>query len=815
MKKRILALLLAVLMVISLTACGDKGSTVNGGSTTGNTNKTNNEASKQGVYKVSTLKTDLGIEDVTDYNINQTKIIDENVYMIINAYMNNGYVLLYVTTDLDGNVLTKHTLLERIWDNSGAIEAPLAKEEMALSSGVISTVTTEITTEDVATDESIEEYSDIYTYSILDDGKLAYVETYEKYNNKTYESTSISYFVVCEKDGQELLKTNLTEHVPEDGYFWANMIVPSAEGTFFVMSYDLILEVDMSGNVLGQIKPSNVTADMYQILFYKDGYPVVGVWNSDWTKRTFCSVDIRKGEVVEELTLPDNFGNYNVSDGGNSGFDMILTNQTGVYGFNLGDKEYTLIMDYINSDLATYSVRNVTFIDNERFIGIYNDIINYDNHVAVFTHVPVEEVPDRETLILACYGSDTSRTQAVIDFNQKSDKYRITVKDYSQYSNDEDWYAGMTQLNNDIISGKIPDIISCSEQLPIANYASKGILVDFYELMEKDADINVEDYCENVFKAFEVGGKLYELPTSFYIWTVYGKQSIFGDKTSLTWDEMDAYLAQYEGSAAFSDMTKSDVLYNAMRFSYSQLIDEETGECHFDSDVFKSILEFANTYPETINWEERYNDPDYWTVYETQYIDNRTLLSQAAVYTIYDAWMTGYYNFAEPTTPVGYPNDHGVGSAVTALNSFAISAKSAYQDGAWEFVKNFISPENQLKEDRYDYWGLPILKEALEDSAKYIMERPYYTDQDGNKVEQDYTIWIKNEEVVIEPAKEEEKQRWIDFILSVETKATTDYEEAMEIISAEAADYFNGQKTVEAVMEIIQSRMDIFISTNR
>jgi maltose-binding protein MalE len=191
------------------------------------------------------------------------------------------------------------------------------------------------------------------------------------------------------------------------------------------------------------------------------------------------------------------------------------------------------------------------------------------------------------------------------------------------------------------------------------------------------------------------------------------------------------------------------------------------------------------------------------------------LLSQAAIYTVYDAWMNGYYNFAEPTTPVGYPNDQGVGSAATAINSFAISAKSPYQDGAWEFVKNFILPENQLKAERYDYWGLPILKEALVDSAKYITEKPYYIDQDGNKVEQDFTIWIKNEEVVIDPANEEEMQRWIDFVLSVETKASTDYEDIMEIISGEAADYFSGQKTVEAVMEIIQSRMDIFISENR
>lgn len=810
MKKKILALLLAVLMVISLTACGEKTEKVD------NTSN-NNAASKQGVYKVSTLNMDLGIEGVTEYNINQTKVIDDTIYMIVNAYMNNGYMLLYVTTDLEGNIQTKHTLVERIWQNNDGIAVPLVEEKVALAvaAGDVSVITSEVTTENPAEEDAIEEYNDIYSYNILDDGKLAYIEINETYNNKTHESSSISYLVICDKDGQQSLRTNLTESVPEDGYFWGNLIVPSAEETFFVMSYDLILEVDMNGTVVGQIKPSDVTADMYQVLFYKDGYPVVTVWNQDWTKQSFCSVDIRKGEIVEELDFPDNLTNYNICDGGNSGFDLILTNQTGVYGYNVGDAEVTLVMDYVNSDLATYSVRNVIFVDSERFIGTYNDLVEYNSHVAVFTHVPPENVPDRDTLILATYGSDTNRTQAVIAFNQSNEKYRITIKDYSQYATNEEWYAGITQLNNDIISGKIPDIISCSDQLPIVNYVNKGLLVDFYELMESDESIDRADYCENVFKAYEVGGKLYELPTSFYIWTVYGKQSIFGDKTSLTWDELDAYLAQYEGSSVFSEMTKADVLSNSLRFSYSQLVDEETGECHFNSDMFKSILEFANTYPESINWEELSMDQDYWSLYETQYIENRTLLSQSTIYTVYEAWLNGYYNFAEPTTPVGYPNDHGIGSAVKAINSYAISAKSPYKDGAWEFVKSFISAENQLKDERYDYWGLPILKEALEDSAKYIMEKPYYIDQDGNKVEQDYTIWIKNEEVVIEPADEQEKQRWIDFILSVETKGSDDYQDALEIISEEAAAYFSGQKTVEAVMEIIQSRMNIFISENR
>lgn len=160
----------------------------------------------------------------------------------------------------------------------------------------------------------------------------------------------------------------------------------------------------------------------------------------------------------------------------------------------------------------------------------------------------------------------------------------------------------------------------------------------------------------------------------------------------------------------------------------------------------------------------------------------------------------------------------GQGSVISALNSYAISAKSDYVDGAWYFVKTFISEENQTladDADRYSFWGLPIMKKGIEQQAQYITQKPYYLDENGNKVEYDDYIWIGEETIVIEPGTAEEAQKWVDFILSVDRKSNSDYDKALEIISEEAAGYFSGQKKVEDVMSIIQSRMDIFISESR
>ncbi len=816
MKKRIIALFLVAAMVFSLAACGDTNTGGNGG---GKKDDAGNAASKQGVFKIQEIKYDMG-EGATDNNINDIRMIDDTIYMVSNTYYNNGYGIYFMTADAQGNMLTKHPIMERTWDNSGDLNGGAVALEHAVSTAKIAVESAAVATEDVMQDieiPEISEYMDVYSWLILENGQLAYIENHESYNNKTHTSTNTIYYVVCDKDGNEICRANVTENLPEDISFWVNNMIPSAEGTLFLTNYDLILEIDMTGKVLSQIKPTKVTEDIYDVLYYKNGMPVIGVWNEDYTKRSYGVVDIRKGEIIEELALPANLDNYQVYEGGKSGYDLILVNNTGVYGYNTGSTslDFPLIMDYINSDLATYRVNSVVFTDENTFIAMYNDIIEYDMHMASFVRIPPEEVPDRDTLTLAVYGKGTDLTKAVINFNQTNDQYRITVVDYSQYSTPEDYQAGSTKLNNDIISGKVPDIINCGYNIDVDNFVSKGILVDLYEFMEEDESFNKADYCENVFHAYEVNGKLYQLPIGFYVWTVLGKTSIFGEETSLTWDKLEAIQAQYPESAMFSQMPKTDVLSNALNFVYNDLVDRETGECHFNSEMFKNILEFANTYPETIDWDKVYADENYWKDYQNQYIEDRTLLMQANIYMLYDAWTTSYSTFIEEATPVGFPVMEGMGSNVAATDSYAISAKSKHKDGAWEFVKSFLSEENQLKDERWDYWGLPMLKSALEDSARYMKEKPFYTDAEGNKIEEDFTVWVNDQQVVIEPASDAEVQKWVDFVLSVDRKQPSGYGEALTIISEEAAAYFSGQKTVEAVMDIIQSRMSIYISENQ
>lgn len=421
-------------------------------------------------------------------------------------------------------------------------------------------------------------------------------------------------------------------------------------------------------------------------------------------------------------------------------------------------------------------------------------------------------------MTLAMFGSDTNMLRKIIDFNKSSQEHKILVTDYSTYATAEDYSAGITVLNNEIAAGRVPDIIYNTGSFDFRNYAEKGMLADFYGLMETDGEIKREDYCANVFQAFETDGKLYELVHDFYVETMVGKRSIFGDDTSLKWEKMNQVLAEYPDASAFQNTTTRDMVLNwALRYCMDEFVDWQNSTCHFDSADFRSLLAFAAKFPEAIDYDKLYEDEDAWAMQEQQFITNASLLNPLTISNMRDIKNITYGSFLEEVTPVGFPNNRGMGSSICAVGSFGISEKSAHKQAAWEFVRQFILPEQQMpkEDDRYYRYGLPVYRPTLVELASYMTEKPYYVDSEsGEKVYYDNTVTVNGQEVVVEPATQQEMTRWLDFILSVDKRVNSATDKLVNIVNEEAAAYFNGQKSVEEVTGIIQSRMSIYISEN-
>ncbi|MCD7836918.1 MAG: extracellular solute-binding protein, partial [Lachnospiraceae bacterium] len=535
------------------------------------------------------------------------------------------------------------------------------------------------------------------------------------------------------------------------------------------------------------------------ILYYNE--------NDNWSLYA-TAYDFENDVAGEPVKLSDtlSYGGYQCVAAGYD-TDLIFCMNGGVFSYNIGDDDVTQIMSIINSDLSAYNLNNFSVVDEEHFIAFYNEYNTYETKGAYFTKVKPEDIPDKEVIVFAGNWISNDIKSRVVEFNKSSSEYRIVTEDYSDYNTNEDYDAGYTKLNNDIITGNMPDILLTDSSMPIENYISKGLLANVDELIDNDAELGNTEFLENVFDAYRVDGKLYNVIPYFGVQTFIAKTSLVGSRSSWTMEEFNEIVSSLpEDMSIFGDYTRESFLRSMMMYSGRDFIDISTGKCSFDSDNFIKLLEYANTMPA----ETDYDYTDYWENYSSQYRDNRTLLMPVYIYSMRDMSINLNGYFDEQVSFIGFPTDSGQGGVINGGNNFVISARSSCIDGAWEFVRYYLTDEYQ---ESIEY-GIPVSRDAFDAWAASGMEKPYYIDADGEKHEYDNTFYMNNEEIILPVLTQEQIDQITEYIETV-NKPVYYNDDVSNIVSEEAAAYFSGQKTAEEVAAVIQSRVQIYVNENR
>lgn len=761
--KKGLAFALAVVMTLGLGACGGKGGDDNG------------QLAKENVYSFQE------IVPVSDQeNISGLSYRDGKLLMLVTQY----------DFDEEGNGKETFGYYSFNTDGSEKTFVELKRPEREENYGYMnSTLFTSQGTVYGVENSVLEDYSDP--------------------ENAIYEDR---YFLNCWDTDGKLLWSERIDNAEPEGYTYCNYLLDGGEGKALAImggsKYEAVVYGPDGKEVIRRELDQNLFERTNGVFTRGDGTLTVMSYNDDWTKFYMQSYDIESGNTGEqtEITFSNNFSVY---QGVNS--DLLLTNGMGVYTWNVGDAEPKMLMSYVNSDLPTNNMQYIQIIDDQHFAAVYNDINSWETRMGYFTYVDPADIPDKEVLVLGGEYFNSDLKARVIEFNKASDQYRITLKDYSIYNTNDDWMAGQTRLNNDITSGQMPDIMVMNDISSYSNYVSKGVLADVGRLLEADEELGKLEYLQNVRDAFSIGGKLYAVVPSFNVRTMIAKKSLVGEPEVWTMADVEAVLATMpEGATAFGDMMRDSYIYYVMSYAGQDFVDLETGKCNFDSQSFIEMLEYAKTLP-TEYPEDYWENYDY-SSYQSQYRENRSLLCDIYMSNIRDAKMTIKGLMGEEITFVGFPTAEGGGSTLSPGNyTFMLSARSKHLDGAWAFVRQFLTPEFQSGDGLYD---MPVLKSAFLEKAKTATERPYWTDEDGNKEYYDDTWYINGEEIVLEPFTQQEVDAICEFIYSV--NRTPYYnEDITNIITEEAAAFFEGQKSVQDVVGIIQSRAQVFVNENR
>ena len=532
---------------------------------------------------------------------------------------------------------------------------------------------------------------------------------------------------------------------------------------------------------------------------------ISGSGNSGYVLRP---LDFAAKGFGEDIELPQDA--YNIYPGGGE-YTVSYINSSYVYGFKAETGETVQLASLINCDVNEEDVSALTLTEDG---GIICLLFSYDDNsaeIARLVQKDASEIPETKTLRLACnYLSQDLRRQ-VLDFNRANTGVRIEVIDYSQYATEDDYSAGITKLNTEIISGNVPDLF-VADELPIEQYGAKGLLYDLYELIDSDEELSRDSFFPNILKAMETDGKLYSITSTFGIVSLVGNAEVVGEEMGWTLQEMmDVVNAHPEVQYVLDPgSTKSTMLQTMLALNLGEYVDWATGECSFNGQDFIDVLNFCNMFPETFD----YNSGNYESTPALVSSGRQLLASYSASdfeqFQMYEAMFGGQLAFK------GFPTSEGVGNVVIPTGSrLSISSTCEDVEAAWSFVRGMLT-EDYFSEDNYYVYGYPLNKAAFDKLEAKAMEKQYETDPEtGEQVEVSTGGWGWDDFYIdVYAMTEEQAQQLEELIASVDRTYSYD-QNIMDLVMEECAGFFAGTKTAEQTASLIQDRVSIYVNEQR
>lgn len=525
-----------------------------------------------------------------------------------------------------------------------------------------------------------------------------------------------------------------------------------------------------------------------------------------WSLRT---VDKEAGDFGESYSLTAGTPNFaNVYDGdGNALFYYKIGDTLKVW--REGAEEGEPLANMVDAGIGAYDLNMVSFLPDGRLAIQSGNGWSGSSPVSldILTAADAGRAQNKKTLTYATLQLTGNQRSAIMDFNRSNAEYRVSITDYSQYGNYE---AAMTRLATEIGAGKMPDIIDLYGA-PVSRWAANGMLEDLWPWIDGDPELSREDLMERVFQAAEIDGKLFEINRYFWMSTLTGAKSVVGDRMTWTGADMwEALESMPEGCLPTSD-SRSTMLRSLMGLDWSRFVDWGEGACDFETEEFKSLLEFCSRFPEdTARLGER-------GVYE-----GRQMLLTTAV-TGFEFPQRAKFLLGGDIAYVGYPNEWGrTGSSFSFVSSMAMSSACGDKEGAWTFLRTLLLPHDEAEIQRGLYGYFPVNKADFRKAAELAMTPEYRVNEDGICELDDHggKVEISRNAESFEgiaadcrfyAVTREEYDRLMELYHAIDTYSRWD-PGLDPIVTEVAGAYFAGDKSLDETAALIQNRASLYVS---
>lgn len=667
---------------------------------------------------------------------------------------------------------------------------------------------------------------DVMTYVADADGNLYLL--FRDYSARTEPQSSAGepsmdfYLGKYDPSGKELFLVNITKDIGEnDGYIYIDQMLIDGQKHLYLSRDESVYLFDENGAAQGVIELGG-----YSNCFGtgKDGNVYCYLYDRQNGGYRLCLLDYASKQVGQTYqNVPDIYRDFIPG----LEKDFLMYDEIGVYEYDLASQSGEMLLKWLDCDIYGSNVVGIAPLEDGRLMVLAQSDSEDDESgessldLAFLTKTPVSEVEQKEIITVGSFYQDNGFLQNVaVRFNKMNPAYHISLKYYfdpnTGYS-EESLQDAIKVMNAEIISGKGPDVLAVDGySVDVSSLAQRGAIQDLTPYLEKSDKVHKEDYLESVIQAFTYDGVLTCIPTNFDIHTVAGRSSQVGDKMGWSLDDMIALMDANPDAVPFEYTQKAEMLQVCIAFNQSAFVDYAQGTCSFDSEEFKKILEFVNRFPSEYDGSDDRNELE-------KIRDGAVLLHEVDLYQPDSITETPQFYDGDDITYVGFPTlDGSVGCMMQVQDSsaYAILSASSHKEGAWAFLEYILQ---RKASDRYGS-GFSSNKAVLESQLSEASAHPYEVDENGQVVLDEsgepvranygWMSWDDGADKIYSYAPLPEEVDTLRELIAVARPISLGDTEILSMITEEAEPYFQGQKTVDEVADIIQGRVKIYISEN-
>lgn len=384
-----------------------------------------------------------------------------------------------------------------------------------------------------------------------------------------------------------------------------------------------------------------------------------------------------------------------------------------------------------------------------------------------------KEQYDEHTIVLGVLsGGGQSIEEAVATYNHSQSEYQVVLKDYGNNDN------AIDKMIMDIMTDSTPDILFLNT-LPLEQYVEKGLLEELTPYFDKDPDCSIEDLLPNVYETMKIENGVYFTSPGFAVFTIGSSKQLTGETTGYTIPEFEELLETQTNKdiQPFYNTYKGHLLTTLCCYNLGDYVNWKTGTCSFDGEQFRTILKICNEWGETELKNTEVEEPELVSSGKELFVLTEVTLRNMA----YNREM-----FPDDINYIGYPCNDRQGTYMKFNTMLGMNAKSKKKEGAWSFMHMFMTKDFQ-KDNIFCDW--PSRTDCYEQKImNEVTDMPEYK-QDVDELKK-----------II--ASTHKRDRCEDNIMD-------------EIIWDEAEKYFQGKKTLDETVEIIQKRCETYVNEHR